>query len=99
MPLDGGWSWVSDNRSGINRLSAIDRLVKHWMHCVDCGPVVRSDEATNVDMPFTRCTKEEIYASHLAMIIRENMALANATVSFIVSIMSRSRVFSIQYVS
>lgn len=78
MPLDGDWNYVYENRSGVNRPSAVYILLKRCIHWGSCKLPIRQDEVNYVDMPFSRCIEEEIYSIHLKIIMQENMDLADA---------------------
>lgn len=58
-----------DTRNDFDRLSAVGGFVKRWMHWGSHGAVLQQDLATNVDMPFIRCTKEEACACRLALTV------------------------------
>lgn len=62
-------SWVDDARSGADRLLAVGGWVKRGIHKSARGVVLRRDVGTYVDMPFIRCSKEEIYLRRLALIL------------------------------
>lgn len=57
---------------------AVGGWVEGWVHCRGCGTVLRLDVATYVDTHFVCCTKEESYASCLALIVRNGSELTDA---------------------
>lgn len=75
MESEGEVMSIYNARDGINRDTALDSLVRRWMHWGGRSAILRRDEAVYIDVPFKLCVEEYGYNERLYFIISQRYTL------------------------